>query len=330
MSQFVCKVLAMLIACVLFAAPVLAFAEEMTEGDPVVDSDQVMVEDSAPVVDSVVTGGEVIPPAYPVPEYVEWLLDIARSELGYTEDKHGRTKFGEWSGDPTAQWCAEFVCWCVDQMDEKYGTNHLTNTFPKYSATNVGRNWFIRQGRYVARIGFVPDWGTQWYKGNTESMGRNSYIPQPGDWMFFSVVESGDTTHVAMVEYCTRDQDGNVFVHVIEGNNPDKVQRKAYPIDAWYVLGYGTVHDVADTTLRSGVYGDVVTDLQDKLILLGYLEPQYNTGRYASLTADAVLRFQMAEGITQTGIAGPITQVRLDECVQIYYQTHTEEWVVEE
>ena len=25
-------------------------------------------------------------PAYPVPQYVQWLLDVARGELGYTED----------------------------------------------------------------------------------------------------------------------------------------------------------------------------------------------------------------------------------------------------
>jgi len=315
--------IAFILALTLFAAPVLTFAEsEMGE--------DAAVEDAAPVVEEIVADGEVIPPAYPVPEHVEWLLEIARKELGYTEDKQGRTKFGEWSGDPYAQWCAEFVCWCVDQMDLNYGTQHLTHTFPKYSATNVGRNWFIRQGRYVARTGFVPDWGAQWYKGQREQMERNTYIPQPGDWMFFSTVASGDTTHVAMVEYCTRDELGNVYVHVIEGNNPDRVQRKAYPLDAWYVLGYGTVHDVADTTLRAGVEGKIVTELQEKLILLGYLDKQYNTGKFATLTSDAVLRFQQAEGISQTGIAGPLTCVRLDECVQEYYQTHTEEWIVDE
>ena len=185
-------------------------------------------------------------------------------------------------------------------------------------------------GRYVARTGFVPDWGAQWYRGETEQMERNTYIPQPGDWMFFSTISSGDTTHVAMVEYCSRDAEGNVYVHVIEGNNPDKVQRKAYPLDAWYVLGYGTVHDVASTTLRNGNFGQVVLNLQEKLILLGYLDAQYNTGKFATLTGDAIMRFQAAENISQTGIAGPLTQQRLEECVKEYYQTHTEEWVVEE
>ena len=43
---------------------------------------------------------EVIPPQWPVPEYVTWLLEAASDEVGYTEEEHGRTKYGEWIGDP--------------------------------------------------------------------------------------------------------------------------------------------------------------------------------------------------------------------------------------
>ena len=53
---------------------------------------------------------QMIDPAYPVPQYVHWLLDVARGELGYQEGSRGYTKYGEWSGDPYAEWCAEFLC----------------------------------------------------------------------------------------------------------------------------------------------------------------------------------------------------------------------------
>jgi hypothetical protein len=43
----------------------------------------------------------LIPPAYPVPDYVEHLLQVASEEVGYTES-HGRSKYGEWAGDPAA------------------------------------------------------------------------------------------------------------------------------------------------------------------------------------------------------------------------------------
>lgn len=286
--------------------------------------------DSAPQGADVTEQMEVLDPAYPVPDHVQWLLDMARSELGNGEDRSGYTKYGDWSGDPYAEWCAEFLCWCVDQVDQTQGTHLLTNTYPKYFSSNVGRDWFLREGRYVARKGQVPDWGSQWYSGQSEQMPRNSYIPQPGDWMFFSTVASGDTTHVAMVEYCAKDASGNIYVHVIEGNNPDKVARNVYPIDNWAILGYGTVHDVADTTIRSGNEGRKVLELQEQLILLGYLQPQYNTGKYASLTAAAVSAFQKDQGINQTGIAGQQTQLRLDECEEQYYQNHPEYWVVGE
>ncbi|MBQ8535908.1 MAG: hypothetical protein IJ461_00675, partial [Clostridia bacterium] len=72
---------------------------------------------------------EVIPPAYPVPDYVEKLLAVAAEEVGY-EEKKGYTKYGEWAGDPYTQWCAEFLCWCVDQVDQRYGTELLKKVYP--------------------------------------------------------------------------------------------------------------------------------------------------------------------------------------------------------
>ena len=59
------------------------------------------------------------------PDFVEKLLEVARGELGYAEGPHSFTKYGLWSGDANAEWCAEFICWCVDQVDQRYGTNLL-------------------------------------------------------------------------------------------------------------------------------------------------------------------------------------------------------------
>lgn len=310
--------------CCLLLSPFWARAESTETG-----GENAEVADSAPA-GTVVTEETVLEPQYEVPDYVQWLLDVARGELGNGEDRGGNTKYGAWAGDPSAEWCAEFVCWCVDQVDQQHGTTLLTMQYPKYFSSNVGRDWFLRAGRYVARKGMVPDWGSQWFKGEETSMLRNSYIPQPGDWVFFSTVATGDTTHVAMVEYCAVTPDGQVVVHVIEGNNPDKVARNTYPLDNWAILGYGTVHDVADTTLRSGCQGVKVKNLQDQLILLGYLEPQYNTGKYAQLTAQAVKNFQCAQGIEQTGVAGQKTQLALEQLVREYYRNNEELWTVGE
>ena len=146
---------------------------------------------------------ETLAPAWPVPQYVEWLLETARGELGYTETSSGYTKYGEWAGDPQAEWCAEFLCWCVYQVDTQHGTHLLTSVYPRYSGSNTGRDWFIREGRYVARTGSVPGWGSQWYEGLDERLASGSYIPQPGDWVFYTFDDSGSTANVAMVEYCS-------------------------------------------------------------------------------------------------------------------------------
>ena len=274
-------------------------------------------------------GETCLAPDGPVPDYVGMLLDVAREELGYEEDRQKNTKYGIWAGDPDAEWCAEYLCWCVDQTDRKNGTALLNSVYPLYSASNTGRNWFIRQGRYIARSGFVPDWGSQWYTETGERIEKNSYIPQPGDWMFFSINAAGDTSHVAMVEFCTVDENGKVHVHVLEGNNPDRVARNSYPIDNWAIQGYGTVTDRAGITLRAGNEGVKVSALQRKLVLLGYLDGQYITGKYGSLTAQAVRDFQKTYGITVTGIAGQETQQTMDELMKEYYRQHPELWSVD-
>lgn len=253
----------------------------------------------------------VLAPNYPVPDYVTWLLDIARAEIGYTEEKNGYTKYGEWAGDPKAEWCAEFLGWCVDQVDRQHGTNLLTNVYPRYSGMNTGLNWFLREGRYISRTGYVNGWGSQWYTGQEDSIASGSYVPQPGDWVFYTFDASGNTAHVAMVEYCTQDENGVITAHVIEGNLPDRVQRNAHKLTDWRVLGYGTVYDLADTVLLSGCEGVKVQALQDKLCYLGYLDAQYATGRYGPSTTEAVRAFQTDTGKTPTGIANHHTQLTL-------------------
>ena len=261
-------------------------------------------------------GETLILPAQPVPDYALQLIRIAQDEIGYTEDRSGFTKYGDWAGDPSAEWCAEFLCWCVHRVDVTEHTQLLDKVYPNYSGTNTGRNWFLREGRYIARKGYVPSWGSQWYKGESVPMEKNSYIPQPGDWVFLSDNADGDTSHVALVEYCTRDADGQVLVHVIEGNNvtkpaPQGVARNVYPLDYWKILGYGTVQDLADIAMRFGNKGVKVKELQQELVAAGLLDAQYTTGQYGAITEDAIKTVQRMSGIAETGVANHETQMAL-------------------
>lgn len=270
-----------------------------------------------------------IPPAYPVSNETQALLEVAKGELGYQEESSGFTKYGAWYGDPQAEWCAEFLCWSVAQVEEQLGIPLLNERFPLYGTTNIGRNWFLKQGRYVARTGFVLGWGSQWFKDQATQMQRNSYIPQPGDWVFFSYTPSGDTTHVAMVEACYLDPEDKVFLQVLEGNMPDRVQRTLYALDDWRIQGYGTVNDVADIVLRGGAESKKVAALQDQLILMGLLPANQPTGLYDRATQEAVRVFQGTARLPQTGIANQQTQLRLAAAARQWVMDHSEFWVVD-
>lgn len=273
-----------------------------------------------------------IQPAYPVAEYVEWLLETARGELGTAEGRDNTTKYGAWAGNPNAEWCAEFLCWCVEKTDDAHGAKMLGKQYPKYTGSNTGRDWYLAQGRYVARRGVVRGWGTQWFKGEKTPMPPNSYVPQPGDWMFLSNASSWDTTHVAMVEYCAYDAAGKIRVHVIEGNSPfapvkDAVVKNSYPIDYWAILGYGTVNDVADIVMRFGNKGVKVSALQQDLADAGFFPAgQKVTGQYGAITEKCIKQVQAQMGAPETGIADHAVQMELKKLVYGASAANPENW----
>lgn len=268
----------------------------------------------------------VIEPAWPVPDYVTWLLEVASGEVGYREGDHGYSKYGEWAGDPYAQWCAEYLCWCVDQVDQRHGTQLLGQVYPLYSGSNTGRDWFIRQGRYIVRWGNLEGWGYQWLRDEDSFITTGSYIPQPGDWVFFTWDSDRNTDHVAMVEYCTRDENGNVQLHVLEGNTPVEVKRAVYDLTYTRILGYGTVHDVADVTMRAGNAGEKVRQLQEKLMLLGLVDKA--DGVFGPATAEAVKAFQTQQGMKATGIASIAMQKALNRAVDEAIDNDPATWLV--
>ena len=263
------------------------------------------------------------------PDFVEKLLDVARGELGYTEGPNNYSKYGIWSGDPNAAWCAEFVCWCANQVDKRYGANLLDVVYPNYSGQNTGRDWFISRGRFVYRKGNCPGWGYQWLRGSDHLLEKNEYIPRSGDLVFFSYNEAGDTEHVALVEYCPRDSQGNVIIHVIEGNNPSSVQRNRYSLSNSQVLGFGACENVVDTTIRSGNTGDKVLLLQQALNKLGLLEERHLTGTFGGNTRRAVMDFQASmENQTVNGIADRETQQAIEAALNEILYNDPESWLV--
>ncbi|MGN0794589.1 MAG: peptidoglycan-binding protein [Aristaeellaceae bacterium] len=272
----------------------------------------------------------VLRPQWRTPDYVTQLLEIAGGEVGYQEGAHGYSKYGDYWGDPYAQWCAEYLCWCVDQVDKTYGTSLLQNVYPLYSGQNTGMRWFIRQGRFIARNGNLENWGYQWFKGADAFITAGEYIPQPGDWVFFTWTGDTNTDHVAMVEYCTMDEKGNVTLHCLEGNNPSSVARVTYAITDRKILGYGTVHDVADWTMRQGNAGEKVRQLQEKLVYLGLMPEGSADGVYGEATARVISSLQQQHGLKVLGIANIETQRIINDLYQAKADNDPDMWIIED
>lgn len=270
------------------------------------------------------------PTEAPEPNFVDLLLSVAKEEIGYTEKKNGYTKYGDWSGDPYAQWCAEFLCWSVDQTDQRYGTNLLKVQYPLYGGSNVGRDWFIAKGRYIDRRGTIDEWGVQWFPGKQAPMLRDEYIPQPGDWMWFTWRSGRDTDHVAMVEYTDVNEKNQVVIHVIEGNNPSKVARNEYLLSDPTILGYGTVKDTAEVTMRPGNKGEKVRQLQTKLQELSLIQAEDIDGSFGGKTTTAVRTFQRdyMPGKHVNGIADMETQFAMQDEIENRLDQDPANWVV--
>ena len=93
------------------------------------------------------------------------ILNIALSQMGYTEKTRNDTKFGDWGNYPRQPWCANFVSWCARQAE-------------------VSQDILKKSPR--AR----PDYF------EVESFPGTQYTPQPGDLFF-----TKELTHVGFVWY---------------------------------------------------------------------------------------------------------------------------------
>jgi cell wall-associated NlpC family hydrolase len=75
----------------------------------------------------------------------------------------------------------------------------------------------------------------QWFR-DAGCFQERDYSPQPGDIIFFDWEGDGESDHVGIVEHV----EGR-YVHTIEGNSSDAVNRRAYGINDSVIVGYGLI-----------------------------------------------------------------------------------------
>ncbi|MDD3212826.1 MAG: peptidoglycan-binding protein [Eubacteriales bacterium] len=233
------------------------------------------------------------------------LLQVAQGEVGYVEGPQSdETKYGDWFCGGRCAWCAEFITWCVDQVDQRYGTDLMDNLFPYYGGPSTGAPFFIEKGRFISDNGKLPTNEKQWLIGSDHYLSANEYVPYPGDYIWFYYYNrTVGTDHVALVEGVSRNSDGGILVHVIEGNNPDRVQRATYELTDQRVYGFGTPVKRANSNLRLYNSNDDVTLLQQKLISLGYYAMEEGQeGYFTKAVQAAVKQFQRDHDMVGSGI----------------------------
>lgn len=249
------------------------------------------------------------------------VLKVAQEEVGYIEGpRNDESKYGKWFGDERCAWCAEFITWCVNEADERYGTSMLRSVLPYYGSSKDGTSFFIKKGRFISDDGKLPTNEKQWLIGSSDYMESNGYMPRPGDymWLYYYSRRLGPD-HVALVEGLSRDDDGTIVIHVIEGNNPDRVQRNQYLINNKLIYGFGTIDKRAYANIRLYSIGDDVKQLKEDLIRLNYLGTEY-AGKKDIVDykiQSAVMRFQKDKGLTVTKIVDIDTRNALDVALAV-------------
>ena len=134
------------------------------------------------------------------------IVAVAISQIGNV----GGEPYWSWYGfGSRVEWCATFVSWCANEC------GYIdAGIIPKFAACqSQGITWFEKRGLYM----------------------DSSYIPSPGDIIFFDWGQDGVSDHVGIVEYV----EGEV-VHTVEGNTSNSVARRSYRLDSNSICGYGT------------------------------------------------------------------------------------------
>jgi hypothetical protein len=134
------------------------------------------------------------------------IVAVAISQIGNV----GGEPYWSWYGfGSRVEWCATFASWCANEC------GYIdAGIIPRFAACqSQGIAWFTERGLYQ----------------------DSSYVPVPGDIIFFDWGNDGVSDHVGIVEYVEGET-----VHTVEGNTSDSVARRSYRLDSNSICGYGT------------------------------------------------------------------------------------------
>jgi len=132
-------------------------------------------------------------------EFIDTFIGIAEEQPQYPV-KDGKTIYGELFGNPYAEWCTEFVMYCLKQADDELGTAFIGTIYPWRDCAYDTGVWFKYKNRYFDAHG--------------------DFIPSRGDLIIFDSDYKGVPNHIGIVTG-TVVENGITYITTIEGNIPE-------------------------------------------------------------------------------------------------------------
>ena len=146
------------------------------------------------------------------------IVEVAKTQLGYTEGSSKDNKYGATFGVNNADWCAFFVSWCAKEAG---------------ISTSI-----------IKRQGIASPFSKYFNIPNTHGSSED-YFPKPGDLVFYAQ-DGGSHYHVGIVETVNKATgkittiEGNSYQKSSESKNPHYVCRHTISYNASNVCCYGT------------------------------------------------------------------------------------------
>ena len=132
------------------------------------------------------------------------IISVASTQIGNSDGQ----PYWSWYGfGSRVEWCACFISWCANE------SGYIeSGIIPKFASCDVGMSWFKNHN--------------QWQE--------KTYVPKPGDIVFFDWDNNNSADHVGIVEKSETNK-----IHIIEGNSGDACKQLEYATNDNRILGFG-------------------------------------------------------------------------------------------
>ena len=234
------------------------------------------------------------------------LLTLAELQKGYKESeknfvkdeegkKYGYTRYGEWYGDPYAEWDSLFVMFNLSYAG-------ITPVDFPYQADC--EEWIdaLKEAEMFHEV--------------------NTYVPNKGDLVFADVDEDGESDHVAIVKAVEKDEAGNPDkLIVIEGNIDNEVKESTYEFYNPLITGFAQLPENPEMVKEEAEAVE-----EEAIVEEPEAEPVYQT--FTGRANSVVVTVEYEEGAFPEGTIMKVSAVRNTDVLNAINDTVTDKEIV--